>query len=378
MRVVIAGGGRVGSVLAERLVSDQHTVTVIEKDAATCTRLFEEVGVVTVCGDATNPQVLESAGIATADVAAGVLARDPENLAFTMLVRSMSPARLMVRMLDTSYRDAYRLAGVNELVAEAEVVVAKMATAIDFPQVAGLLPLAGGDTLLFELAITPRALVAGKTVAQVRGMPGFPPDTLFIGLVDPEGHTVVPDGSTVLRAGCTLILVARRTLLGQAVEFLTAEPSTTASLTPLTQALRKVDFLAPLSDEELATVARGAEFLQRPAGSEVFKKGDPGESFFVVLAGEVRMLGEGGQLVGTIGTGAFFGELALLTGEPRMATAVTGAPCELAAVGRDDFRSVVMANPSVALEMSRILGQRLSRAQGVPAPMSKRKGFFGR
>jgi trk system potassium uptake protein TrkA len=377
MKIVIAGGGRVGAVLAERLVADQHAVTVIERDSNTCTRLFEEVGVVTVCGDATNPQVLEAAGVATADVAAGVLARDPENLAFAMLVRSMSSARVMVRMLDRSYREAYRLAGVKELVAEAEVVVAKMSTAIDFPQVAGSLPLAGGDALLFELAINPRALVAGKTVAQVRGIEGFPRESLFIGIVDPEGRTVVPDGSTVLRAGHTVILVARRSQLGQAVEFLTAEPNTTASLTPLTQALSKVDFLAPLSDQELLAVARGAEFLQRPAGSEIFKKGDPGESFFVVLAGEVRMLGEGGQLVGTVGQGGFFGELALLTGEPRMATAVTGTACELAAVGRDDFRSVVMANPAVALEMSRILGQRLSRAQGVPAP-SKRKGFFGR
>ena len=376
MKIVIAGGGRVGSVLAARLVAEQHTVTVIERDANTCTRLFEEVGAVTVCGDATNPQTLEAAGVATADVAAGVLARDPENLAFAMLVRSMSPARVMVRMLDTSYREAYRLAGVKELVAEADVVVAKMTTAIDFPEVAGSLPLAGGDALLFELAINPRALVAGRTVAQVRTMEGFPRESLFIGVVDPDGKTVVPDGSTVLKAGHTVILVSRREQLGQAVEFLTAEPAH-ASLTPLTQALRKVDFLAPLSDDELAAVARGAEFLQRPAGSEVFKKGDPGESFFVVLTGEVRLMGEGGQLVGTVGTGGFFGELALLTGEPRMATAVTGSACELAVVGREDFRSVVMANPAVALEMSRILGQRLSRAQGVPPP-SKRKGLFGR
>ncbi len=377
MRIVIAGGGRVGSVLAARLVSEQHTVTVIERDSATCSRLFDEVGVVTVCGDATNAQVLEAAGIAAADVAAGVLARDAENLAFAMLVRSVSSARVMVRMLDTSYREAYRLAGVRDLVAEAEVVVAKMSTAIDFPQVAGSLPLASGDTLLFELPIAQRALVAGKTVAQVRGMEGFPRDTLFIGVVDPEGHTVVPDGSTVLRAGHTVILVARRTHLGQAVEFLTTEPASSAGLTPLTQALRKVDFLAPLNDDEVSVVARGAEVLQRPAGAEIFKKGDPGESFFVVLSGEVRLVGDGGQLLNSVGPGGFFGELALLTGEPRIATAVAASSCELAAVGREDFRGVVMANPTVALEMSRILGQRLSRAQGA-LPPHKRRGLFGR
>ncbi|WP_093525243.1 cyclic nucleotide-binding domain-containing protein [Stigmatella erecta] len=377
MRIVIAGGGRVGSVLSARLIAEQHTVTVIERDAGICTRLFDEVGVVTVCGDATDPHVLEAAGIATADVAAGVLARDPENLAFAMLVRSMSGARLMVRMLDTRYREAYRLAGVKELVAEAEVVVAKMTTAIDFPQVEGSLPLADGQTILFELTVPARALVAGKTVAQVRALEGFPKESLFIGMVDPEGHTAVPDGSTLLRAGHTVILVARRAQLAQVVEFLTAEPSLAAGITPLTQALRKVDFLMPLNNEHLEGVARGAEFLQRPAGAEIFKKGDPGESFFVVLSGEVKLVGDGGQVLGLVGPGGFFGELALLTGEPRMATALAATTCELAAVGREDFRGMVMANPSVALEMSRILGQRLSRAQVTP-PAVRRKGLFGR
>lgn len=377
MRIVIAGGGRVGSVLAARLVNEQHTVTVIEKDSATCTRLFEEVGVLTVCGDATNPQVLESAGIASADIAAGVLARDSENLAFAMLVRSMSSARVMVRMLDTSYRQAYRMAGVKELVAEAEVVVSKMATAIDFPQVAGSLPLASGEAILFELAIAPRALVAGKTVAQVRGMQGFPRDVVFIGLVDPDGHTVLPDGSTALKAGHTVILVARRTQLAQAVECLTAEPAAKTATGPLAPLLRKVDFLAPLSDEELELVARGAELLPKAAGEEIFKQGDPGECFYLVLSGEVTLRAEDGGLVATVKPGDFFGELALLTGEPRGASASAATACELAAVGREDFRGVVMANPAVALEMSRILGQRLSRASAGGKP-AKRRGLFGR
>lgn len=377
MRIVIAGGGRVGSVLAARLVGEQHTVTVIERDKATCTRLFEEVGVLTVCGDATDPRVLEAAGIAGADIAAGVLARDAENLAFAMLVRANSPARLMVRMLDTSYREAYRMAGVKELVAEAEVVVSKMATAIDFPQVAGSLPLASGEAILFELAIGQRALVAGKTVAQVRSLEGFPREVVFIGLVDPDGHTVLPDGSTVLKAGCTVILVARRTQLAHAVECLTAEPVAGGAASTLSQLLRKVDFLTSLNEEEVEVVARGAEHLQRAAGADIFKRGDPGESFYVVLSGEVTLRSDGGEVIETVRPGGFFGELALLTGEPRAANAIAATTCELAAVGREDFRSVVMANPAVALEMSRILGQRLSRATSAAKPV-KRKGLFGR
>ncbi|MFP2932005.1 cyclic nucleotide-binding domain-containing protein [Pyxidicoccus sp. 3LG] len=378
MKIVIAGGGRVGSVLAARLVAEQHTVTVIERDATVCNRVFEEVGAVTVCGDATNPRVLEAAGIASADVAAGVLARDSENLAFAMLVRSMATARVMVRMLDTSYREAYRMAGVKELVAEAEVVVAKMTTAIDFPQVAGTLPLGDGDTLLFELALPLRARVAGQTVAQVRGTPGFPRECVFIGMVDPQGRRDAARGQHGAARGAHRHPGVARSQLAAAVEFLSAEPQAGVGRdSPLAATLRKVDFLAPLSDDELETVARGAEHLQRPAGTELFRQGEAGETFYVVLSGEVQLKDGAAQVVATVKPGGFFGELALLTGEPRTATAVTTTACELAAVGREDFRSVVMANPAVALEMSRILGERLSRAQGGKAPQKKRS-LFGR
>ena len=151
MRIVIAGGGRVGSVLAAKLIAERHQVTVVERDRAVRDRLFEDVGAVVVCGDAMDPQVLESAGIIGADVACAVLPRDADNLAFAMLVRAAGGARIMVRMLDTSYRQAYLLAGVRDIIAEAEVVVAKMTTAIDFPLIAGALPLAAGDAVLFEV-----------------------------------------------------------------------------------------------------------------------------------------------------------------------------------------------------------------------------------
>ena len=376
MRIVIAGGGRVGGALAARLIQEQHQVTVVERDPLICHRLFEEIGAVTVCGDATDPRVLETAGIANADIAAGVLARDAENLAFATLVRAVSPARVMVRMLDSRYREPYRLAGVGELVEEAEVVVAKMTTAIDFPQVAGSLPLAAGDVILFELKVSAKALVAGRTVAQVRGLPDFPRECVFIGVLDTDGRITLPDGNTQLRAEHTLILVARRAELARAVECLTREPPRDGD-TPLAELLRTVDFLAPLSDEELLKVAHGAEYLRKQPGDSIFKKGDAGETFYVVVSGQVSLLGDGGRLVETVKPGGFFGEIALLTGEPRATHATAASACELASVGREDFRGVVMANPVIALEMSRILGQRLSRMARQDAP-PKRRGLFGR
>ncbi|MBI3182108.1 MAG: cyclic nucleotide-binding domain-containing protein [Myxococcales bacterium] len=376
MKIVIAGGGRVGAALAARLVAERHLVTVIDRERAVCERIFQSIGAVTVVGDATDPHSLEEAGIGGADVAAGVLARDADNLAFAMLVRSLSAARLMVRMLDDSYRQPYRLAGVRDVVAEAQVVVGKIATAIEFPEVAGSLPLARGDAILFELPIVGAALVAGKTVAQVRATDGFPRECVFIGLVDADGRIDLPSGATVLKPGLTAILVARREQLPAAVSFLTARTSAAEAVASVVRALKSIDFLAPLSEEELAKVSRGVELVRRAEKEVVFRQGEPGEAFYVVLSGEVTLTREG-VAVETIKGGGFFGEISLLTGEARTNTAVAATECELAAIGREDFREVVMANPAVALEMSRILGQRLASAARSEA-QRRRRGLFGR
>lgn len=379
MKIVLAGGGRVGGALAARLVAEGHAVTVIDRDREVCELIFEEVGAVTITGDATDARVLDEAGIANADVAAGLLARDADNLAFAMLVRGLSSARVMVRMLDASFREAYRLAAVRDVIAEAEIVVSRIVTEIQFPEVGGSLPLARGDAILFELPIAPRALVSGKNVAQIRGTPSFPRDVVFIGIVDPEGRIELPTGASVLRPGHVAILVARREDIGQAVACLTTEPARASEgLAGMVGALRRVDFLAPLSDEELAELARGIEIVRRAPGETVYRRGEPGESFFLVLAGEVSLSREGGEPVETVAPGGFFGEISLLTGEPRSSSATAVGECELVAIGRDDFRRVVMANPSVALEMSRLLGQRLAAAARARAPAAPRRGLFRR
>lgn len=379
MKIVLAGGGRVGGALAARLVADGHAVTVIDRDRSVCELIFEEVGAVTIVGDATDARVLDEAGIANADVAAGLLARDADNLAFAMLVRGLSSARVMVRMLDTSFRDAYRLAAVRDVIAEAEVVVSRIVTEIQFPEVGGTLPLARGDAILFELPIAPRAFVAGKTVAELRAAESLPRDVIFIGIVDPEGRIELPTGASVLRAGHVAILVARREDIRQAVSCLTAEPVRPAEgLVGMVGALRRIDFLAPLSDEELAQLSRGIELVRRAAGETIYRRGEPGESFFLVLSGEVSLSRDGTEPAESVGPGGFFGEISLLTGDPRSSSATARVECELVAIGRDDFRRVVMANPSVALEMSRLLGQRLAAAaRHQPAPRPKR-GLFRR
>lgn len=113
---------------------------------------------------------------------------------------------------------------------------------------------------------------------------------------------------------------------------------------------------------------RLAAFLRRRryrAGEPVFREGDPGTAFYVVETGEVKILlggSEGKEVVlALFGPGEFFGELALLDGEPRSADAVVTTAAELLILLREDFLRFLRDMPGVAVNMLASLSRRLRR-----------------
>jgi CRP/FNR family transcriptional regulator, cyclic AMP receptor protein len=77
------------------------------------------------------------------------------------------------------------------------------------------------------------------------------------------------------------------------------------------------------------------------AGTLIFNEGDPGDYLYVVRSGQVEIYQERPQgkiVIGTVGKGELFGEMALVDGEPRMASARTIQDCELMLVSGTTFR----------------------------------------
>lgn len=358
MRIVIAGGGRIGSQLARKLVDEGHLVTVIDRSRETCEAIFQEVGAATVCGEATDVRVLEQAAIATADVAVGLLSRDADNLSFALLVRSFSNARTMARVFDKAFVEAYRLAGIRDVIAEAEVVVGRITTSIDFPQVQGTLPIGRGEALLFEIAIPRRGTVVGLTVAEVQRAGRLPRDCILVCLIRADGTVDLPSGATVLEAGDLALVVARREQIGAAIRSLTEEPPAPTRGDPVADALQAIELFHGLTQEQLAEIVYATRQVSYPEDALLFVAGEPADRLFVVLEGEVHLVDAEGGITARVAQGEAFGDAELLLGNPRALTARAGTDVRVAYLRRDSLRQVVDANPDLAVAMSRSLGGR--------------------
>jgi CRP/FNR family transcriptional regulator, cyclic AMP receptor protein len=94
-------------------------------------------------------------------------------------------------------------------------------------------------------------------------------------------------------------------------------------------------------------------------GQVIFNEGQPSEGLmFAVLEGEVELV-RGGRVLATNPVGGVFGEMGLLDHAPRSASATAKTDCRVAAITEQRFTKLVSQNPLFALDMMRLLSERL-------------------
>ncbi len=93
-------------------------------------------------------------------------------------------------------------------------------------------------------------------------------------------------------------------------------------------------------------------------GQSIFSQGEPGDTMYVVIEGEVDLL-VNGQMVEKLVAGGVLGEMALLETAPRSASAVARTACKLVPVNQQRFSLLVQHKPDFALEIMRVMAGRL-------------------
>jgi uncharacterized membrane protein len=127
--------------------------------------------------------------------------------------------------------------------------------------------------------------------------------------------------------------------------------------------LRSVPLFASLDDDEAGTLRELLQVRDVERGTPIFRAGDVGDAMYLIESGRIRISvrdAEGNEVtLAELAQGDFFGEMAILDGQPRAADAVAIEATRLAVLLREDFIAFVQRNPGVALEMMAALTMRL-------------------
>ena len=111
--------------------------------------------------------------------------------------------------------------------------------------------------------------------------------------------------------------------------------------------LKNIPFFAGLSDEDLQAIIGMIQMEYFAAEHVIFEKGDAGDIMYIIKRGQVQVLRDN-TILAVLHDGQFFGEMALVSDEPRNATIKTVTDVEVLTLKKDDFKNLLQTNPSIA------------------------------
>lgn len=163
------------------------------------------------------------------------------------------------------------------------------------------------------------------------------------------------------RTGIEIPFPIRTVYLHQVTEE-SAQRARQAEIVRFQEILKDVEIFAPLSDTELGRICEQLSLIRFGDGETLVRQGEPGDSFGIIVDGEVSVVvrdDEGSSTeVARLGSGSVYGEMSLLTGAPRNATLTALRDTQVLIVGKAQFAEILERNPAIAEEFSHILEER--------------------
>lgn len=209
MYIVVAGGGIAGSTVARELLDHRHDVLIIDNDRQVCEELYAHSGIVTIHGDARDIEILREARIEKADVALAALYQDADNLTFALLAHSCGVPRVIVKMRDPAYAEAFKMAGATSICDLSTMFRHKVIIELESPKIKIITSIEHEKAQLIMFELPMHWPHGGITIQELAQQKPFLKHCVFAGLIDQDSETLtVPRGNDRLYPGYKVFMVA--------------------------------------------------------------------------------------------------------------------------------------------------------------------------
>lgn len=197
MNIVIIGAGRIGFNLAQKLIQDKHTVTVIEKDKTRCEGISLSLDAIVINGDGCEPRFLEDAEVGRADVVVAVTADDEDNLVVCQLAKEVFGVRRTVaRVNNPKNEHIFTELGVDVPINSTKIIAKIIEEEVSFEDFINLMTFKRGKLALVRVDLSVDSPVINKCIKDIV----LPENSVFVTIVRGD-NIIVPKGDTVLQKG---------------------------------------------------------------------------------------------------------------------------------------------------------------------------------
>ena len=209
MKIVLVGGGKVGTALARQLSEEGHNVTVIDTNKARVEHIGESYDVMSILGNGSSITTLSEAGVEEADVFIAVTGSDELNLLCGMFAKKAGHCHAISRVPNPSY--SHQLDIIKKQIGISAIINPEMAAAKDishllrFPGASKIDTFAGGRVRLIKIALTERQGLDGVAIHEI---PTRLKSDILVCAVERDGGVIIPNGNFVLQNGDQVTFLA--------------------------------------------------------------------------------------------------------------------------------------------------------------------------
>ena len=209
--VMLMGGGRIAVYLAQLLMENGMSVSIMENDRARCDELCDSVpGARVICGDGTKGEVLLEEGLRNTDAFVALTGDDGSNIVTSMYAKNCAVGKIVVKVNREYYSDILHTAGLDSLVTPKALVAQQLARYVramsnsQGSSMETLYRLAEGQVEALEFVVNENSRCVGLPLKLLR----IRPNVLIAALVR-NGATIIPNGETVISPGDHAVIIAK-------------------------------------------------------------------------------------------------------------------------------------------------------------------------
>ena len=210
MKIIVVGGGKVGTALCRSLVAEKHDVILIEQDEAVLNQITKRYDIIGISGNGANFKILEQADVGHCDIFISMTEHDEVNMVSAVLAKRMGAKETIVRVRNPEYSNPYfkeKNILSFSLVVNPELLTARyIANNIDFPNALSVEHFANGRVALMEFKLKEDSNLCQMNISQFRKKFG----NIIVCAIERKGHLEIPDGDFTLEAGDKIYVTGNR------------------------------------------------------------------------------------------------------------------------------------------------------------------------